>query len=355
MSRIPQGNMGVPFLETTPHRRRNPLTGEWVLVSPHRALRPWQGQVERGNREVLPTYDPQCYLCPGNERAKGHRNPQYSSTFVFENDFAALRADVEAERYDRDGLLVGTVERGVCRVVCFSPDHSMTLARMSDKTIEEVVETWTREFVELDARGDFRSVLIFENRGEMMGASNPHPHCQIWATESLPVEVEKEVNAQRQYYDDTHACMLCRYLAFEDQADERLICSNDSFTVVTPFWAVWPFETLLISRRHVSALDELSDAEKGELAAILRRITVRYDNLFESPFPYTLGFHQRPSGVGDTSFHLHAHFYPPLLRSATVRKFMVGFEMLGNPQRDITPESAAERLRSISETHYLSR
>lgn len=312
--------------------------------------------MERGTTEARPTYDPACYLCPGNERANGHRNPQYASTFVFENDFAALRENVETETCDREGLLVAAVERGVCRVVCFSPDHSLTLARMSVPAIGEVVETWTREFGELGARENIRSVLIFENRGEMMGASNPHPHCQIWATESLPVEVEKEVRAQRQYYDGAKACMLCRCLALEEQAGERVVCSNQNFTVLVPFWAVWPFETIVIPRRHVTALDALSNTEREGLADILQRITGRYDNLFASPFPYTMGFHQRPTDGGPHgSFHMHAHFYPPLLRSATVRKFMVGFEMLGNPQRDITPEAAAERLRSVPETHDLSR
>ncbi len=341
-------------LQQHPHRRYNPLTREWVLVSPHRTQRPWQGQVERPAQELLPTYDPSCYLCPGNARAGGVRNPDYQSTFVFDNDFAALQMDVPPARLDTSGLLIAASERGICRVVCFSPDHSLTLARMEVPAIRHVVDTWTEQYLELGAVEAISSVQIFENRGEMMGASNPHPHCQIWASESLTNELARENSAQLSYSHERAACLLCDYLAIERKAAARIICENDAFTALVPFWAVWPFETMILSRRHSAALDEFSDDERTALADILNRITTRYDNLFETSFPYTMGFHQRPTdGQAYPHFHFHAHFYPPLLRSATVKKFMVGFEMLGTPQRDITAESAAERLRALSETHYL--
>lgn len=343
-------------LKQHPHRRYNPLTREWVLVSPHRTQRPWQGQVEKPAQELLPTYDPSCYLCPGNARAGGVRNPDYQSTFVFDNDFAALRMDVPLAQLDTSGLLIAVSERGICRVVCFSPDHSLTLSRMEVPAIRHVVDTWTEQYLELGAIDVISSVQIFENRGEMMGASNPHPHCQIWASESVTNELARENSAQLGYRDDRGSCLLCDYLAIERGTEERIVCENDAFTAVVPFWAVWPFETMILSRRHCTALDEFSDDERTALADILKRITTRYDNLFETSFPYTMGFHQRPTdGQAYPHFHFHAHFYPPLLRSATVKKFMVGFEMLGGPQRDITPESAAERLRELSEQHFATR
>ncbi|MFN7947192.1 MAG: UDP-glucose--hexose-1-phosphate uridylyltransferase [Blastocatellia bacterium] len=341
-------------LKQHPHRRYNPLTREWVLVSPHRTQRPWQGQVEKPAQELLPAYDPSCYLCPGNARAGGVHNPDYQSTFVFDNDFAALRMDVPPAQLDTSGLLIAASERGICRVVCFSPNHSLTLSRMEVPAIRHVVDTWTEQYLELGAIDVINSVQIFENRGEMMGASNPHPHCQIWASQSITNELARENSAQLGYSEQRAACLLCDYLAIERQAAERIVCENDAFTAIVPFWAVWPFETMILSRRHSTALDESSDDERTALADILKRITTRYDNLFETSFPYTMGFHQRPTdGQAYPHFHFHAHFYPPLLRSATVKKFMVGFEMLGGPQRDITPESAAERLRTLSETHYL--
>jgi UDPglucose--hexose-1-phosphate uridylyltransferase len=336
-----------------PHRRRNPLTGEWVLVSPHRTERPWLGQVERVAPELLPTYEPTCYLCPGNERADGARNPAYTSTFVFDNDFAALRMDAPEARIEKAELLVAASERGLCRVVCFSPDHSLTLARMTVPAIRQVVDTWTEQYVELSATEAISSVQIFENRGEMMGASNPHPHGQIWASESMPDQLKREVLTQSDYHREKASCLLCDYLTIELQAAERLVIENDSFVALVPFWAVWPFETMILSRRHLSAFDEFSDDEPTALADLLKRLTTRYDNLFEISFPYTMGFHQRPTdNQPHPGFHFHAHFYPPLLRSATVRKFMVGFEMLGGPQRDITAESAAERLRQSSEQRF---
>jgi UDPglucose--hexose-1-phosphate uridylyltransferase len=337
-----------------PHRRLNPLTREWVLVSPHRTQRPWQGQVEKTAREERPSYDPKCYLCPGNERAGGHRNPRYTSTFVFENDFAALKPDVPDSRTDEAGLLVTESERGQCRVLCFSPDHSLTLARMPTPAITKVVDMWAGQYEELGALDYVSSVQIFENRGEMMGASNPHPHGQVWASRTLPNELAKEDASQRAYGEAGGGCLLCDYLAVERREGSRVVCENESFSALVPFWAAWPFETMIVSRRHFGSINEFGAEERAALADVLKRLTTRYDNLFETSFPYTMGFHQRPTdGRERPYFHLHAHFYPPLLRSATVRKFMVGFELLGTPQRDITAESAAERLRSLSEKHYL--
>ncbi len=342
-------------LKEHPHRRFNPLTREWVLVSPHRAKRPWQGQTEAVVKTAGVSYDPSCYLCPGNIRAGGHRNPAYTSTFVFDNDFAALLPETPGGEHDEGGLLVARSERGQCRVVCFSPDHSLTLARMTPEQIRPVVDTWAAQFEELLAKPFINYVQIFENRGEMMGCSNPHPHCQIWAAETLPNEPAKEQSALAEYAAERHSCLLCDYLAREQKLGERIVCENESFALLVPFWAVWPFETILISKRHVTGLDTLNGAERDGLASLLRRCGARYDNLFTCSFPYTMGFHQRPAGVDNGVWHLHAHYYPPLLRSATVRKFMVGFEMLAEPQRDITPETAAARLRELSEVHFLDR
>jgi UDPglucose--hexose-1-phosphate uridylyltransferase len=336
------------------HRRFNPLTREWLVVSPHRTNRPWQGQQEKANREIPPKYDPECYLCPTNKRAGDHKNPDYKSTFVFDNDFAALQPDVPVGEINIDNLLIAKSERGICRVLCFSPDHSLTLARMDRGEIKIVVDEWAKQYVELGSKDFISHVQIFENRGEMMGASNPHPHCQIWATESLPNEPTKEINAQREYAEKKDSCLLCDYLKLEQGRSERLVFENESFTVLVPFWAVWPFEVMIISKEHRLSIDEFTGSERSTFADALKRLATRYDNLFLTPFPYSMGFHQKPTDGGDYSFtHFHAHFYPPLLRSATVRKFMVGFELLGTPQRDITAESAAERLRGLSEIHYL--
>jgi UDPglucose--hexose-1-phosphate uridylyltransferase len=336
-------------LQTHPHRRYNPLTREWVLVSPRRSERPWQGQIEEAQTPRLPEYDPDCYLCPGNERAGGARNPLYRGTFVFDNDFAALRPETAAEEYE-DGILIAEAEAGICRVVCFSPRHDLTLSAMEAGDLRGVIEAWVDQFRELGAMPAINSVQIFENRGAMMGASNPHPHCQIWAEKSLPNETAQEVNSQRDYRARRRSCLLCDYAATELMKEERVVCQNEDFAVVVPFWAVWPFETLVIGKRHTTGLDQLGDSERDSLGGMLQQLTSAYDRLFEAPFPYTMGLHQRPTdGEDHLECHLHAHFFPPLLRSATVRKFMVGYEMLAMPQRDITAEQAAAHLREVSD------
>jgi UDPglucose--hexose-1-phosphate uridylyltransferase len=344
------------LLQEVPHRRYNPLTREWVLVSPHRTKRPWLGKVETTASADLPSYDPTCYLCPGNERAGGARNPQYTKTFVFDNDYAAILPDAPDFAVDDGGLLVAHAERGIPRVMCFSPRHDLAIPRMSLDAIAELIAVWTEQYCSLGEIDWVRHVQIFENRGALMGASNPHPHCQVWGTASVPVVPVKELAAFREYSDTKSACLLCDYLRLELQRGERVICENDAFAVLVPFWAVWPFETMVISKRHFSSLAELTGEERKSLADILRRVTIRYDNLFETSFPYSMGFHQRPTDGGDyAAWHFHAHYLPPLLRSATVQKFMVGFELLGNPQRDITAESAAKRLHDLPEIHYLER
>jgi UDPglucose--hexose-1-phosphate uridylyltransferase len=341
-------------LKQHPHRRFNALNGEWVLVSPHRTQRPWQGRVEKPASEPPPAYDPACYMCPGNERATGARNPAYTSTYVFDNDYPALVPNVPEDEAkaggDDKGLLIARPERGICRVVCFSPRHDLTLAGMQAADLRRVVDTWTGQYLELGALPFINHVQIFENRGVLMGASNPHPHGQIWANAHLPNEPAKEQSRQSAYRHDHASCLLCDYLAIEQELGDRLVIGNAAFAALVPFWAIWPFETVLISRRHLTGLDELSSDERDALADILRRLAVRYDHLFDISFPYSMGFHQRPTdGDPHPEWHLHAHFYPPLLRSATVRKYMVGYEMLGTPQRDITPETAAARLREMKE------
>ncbi len=335
-----------------PHRRRNPLTGEWTLVSPQRLERPWQGRLETTTSPAAVTYDPACYLCPSNKRAGNKRNPEYSAVFVFDNDFPALRSDTPAASLDRKGLLSAQTERGICRVVCFSPRHDLTISRMDVGAITVVVDTWCEQYRALGDLPFIDNVQIFENRGEMMGASNPHPHCQIWANQTTPNEVVAETAAQSAYKRENGSCLLCDYLALE-RGSERMVCENESFIVVVPFWAIWPFETLVIGKRHTTGWDELSPTERTALADILRQITIRYDNLFEMSFPYSMGFHQRPTDLKPYDFwHLHAHYYPPLLRSASIKKFMVGYELLAGPQRDLTPESAAEKLRTLSPIRY---
>ena len=340
-----------------PHRRWNPLRQAWVLVSPHRTQRPWQGEVSQKPAPSAVAYDPHCYLCPGNQRAGGASNPAYEAVFSFENDYAALLPDSPAEAEQPvSPLLKQEPARGVCKVLCYHPDHSLTLARMIRPEIRRVVDAWTAEYEQLGNRDWIEHVQIFENRGAMMGASNPHPHGQIWATGFVPDEPATELKAQGEYLAQTGHCLLCDYLAAEETSGERVIFANEHFTALVPYWAVWPFEVLLLSRRHLGALTQMNGEERDGLADVLKRLTTRYDNLFETSFPYTMGFHQTPTdGEAHPESHFHAHFYPPLLRSATVRRFMVGFEMLAMPQRDITPEDAAERLRACSEEHFWPR
>ena len=340
-------------LSVHPHRRFNPLNGEWLFVSPHRTERPWQGKVEETSLRERPEYDPGCYLCPGNVRAGNARNPAYASTFVFDNDFGALLPSTPAKKVRRGNLIIAEGEAGMSRVVCFSPRHNRTLAEMDSGEIRSVVDVLAEEYQILGSKPFVNHVQIFENKGEMMGCSNPHPHCQIWAERTIPVEPVKEIHQMLAYRRAHRRCLLCDYVSLEMKLGERIVCVNEEFVVIVPFWAVWPFETIVVSRRHYGSLTGMRDRERDYLADIIRRITVRYDNLFRISFPYSSGFHQSPTdGTKHPESHLHMHFFPPLLRSATVRKFMVGYEMLANPQRDITAESAAARLRDLSEIHY---
>jgi UDPglucose--hexose-1-phosphate uridylyltransferase len=339
-----------------PHRRFNPLKQEWVLVSPHRTQRPWQGRIEEAATPPGLKYDPSCYLCPGNARAGGVRNPEYQTTFVFENDFPALLPRVPESQLQKDDLIIAAGEQGLCQVVCFSPEHDLTVARMEVPALRMVVDVWTDLYRQLGAEPWTNHVQIFENRGALMGASNPHPHCQVWSNASLPNEAVRELEAQSAYRAQHLRCLLCSYLELELREQARIVVENDGFIALVPFWAIWPFETLVISRRHLGGMDQFNQADGDAMADILKRVTTRYDNLFETSFPYSMGFHQRPTdGMPHPEWHFHAHFYPPLLRSATVQKFMVGYEMLATPQRDITPESAAERLRAVGEIHFRER
>lgn len=334
-----------------PHRRRNALTGDWVLVSPHRMKRPWQGKQETPARETRPAYDPKCYLCPGNERAGGEQNPPYTGTYVFDNDFAAILPDRGPDPEDEGDLMRAEPVSGTCRVICFSPRHDWTLPEMPLPAIRGVVDVWAAQTEELGAR--YRWVQVFENKGEIMGCSNPHPHGQIWSSDSLPNEAAKEDRQQREYHQAHGAPLLLDYLDRESRENERLVVDNEHWAALVPYWATWPYEILLLPRRPVRRLPELDGTERDALADILKRLLTRYDNLFEVSFPYSMGWHGAPGKEGDDAhWQLHAHFYPPLLRSATVKKFMVGYEMLAEAQRDLTPEQAAERLRGLSEVHF---
>ena len=335
-----------PLLLDRPHRRFNALTGEWVFVSPQRNQRPWQGRIESRPAATRPRYDPQCYLCPGNERANGERNPPYSSTHVFTNDFPAFLPDRPEQDVGDHPLLQARAQAGTCRVVCFSPRHDLTLAQMPDAEIRAVLDTWAAQVTELGQH--WRWVQVFENKGELMGCSNPHPHGQIWASDFIPTEVAKEL-AQQEHWSAAHGGqpLLLEYVALEARAGDRVVVENADWLVVVPWWAVWPFETLLLPRRHVTSLPELTSMERDSLAEIFGRLLRAYDNLFGVSFPYSGGWHGAPTGSSGpcAGVQLHAHFYPPLLRSATVKKFMVGYEMLAEAQRDLTAEQAAERLR----------
>ncbi len=341
-------------LFNNPHRRFNPLTGDWILVSPQRTQRPWQGQQEAPPQDNRPQHDSNCYLCPGNERAGGHKNPQYKDTFVFTNDFAALLPDIPTLSGERDDLFKAESVQGTSRVICFSARHDLTLAEMAKEDIKKVIDLWAEQVSELGLK--YRWVQIFENRGEIMGASNSHPHGQIWASDALPNEPFKENQNQLAYSEKKHSNLLLDYLGKEIEEQQRIIIENEHWVVLTPFWAVWPYETMLLPKRHILRLPDISANEREALADILKGILVRYDNLFQVSFPYTMGWHGAPFGGDDVKhWQLHAHFYPPLLRSATVKKFMVGYEMLSEAQRDITAEQAAERLRKLPDIHFRSR
>jgi len=339
----------------TTHRRRNPLNGQWVLVSPHRANRPWLGQVEKPSLPKLPDYDPNCYLCPGNTRTSGKTNDDYQSTFVFDNDFPALlpSGDEPKNSLKKSELFQAEDESGNCRVVCFSPKHNLSLPEMSVANITRIVNTWAEQIRELSNETNIQYVQVFENKGEVMGCSQPHPHSQIWATKHIPNEPFLETVEQSKYFKKHRNCLLCDYLDQERNNKIRIVIENEHFTALVPFWAVWPFEILLIANDHIASMPMLSPSQRIGLADIMKKITIKYDNLFESSFPYSMGFHGEPGdGEEHQEWHFHGHYYPPLLRSATVKKFMVGFEMLAMPQRDITAETAAEMLRNLSDTHY---
>ncbi|MDG2949100.1 galactose-1-phosphate uridylyltransferase [Exercitatus varius] len=337
-----------------PHRRYNPLTDQWVLVSPHRAKRPWQGQQEKVNEEQKPTHDPNCYLCPRNKRITGEPNPDYRKPYVFRNDFSALLQDTPAPEENIDPLFRTAPARGESRVICFSPDHSKTLPLLTVDEINEVIKVWQQQLQELGQT--YPWVQIFENKGAAMGCSNPHPHGQIWANSFLPNEVAREDINQRKYYQQQGSVLLVDYAKRELEQKERIVVETEHWLALVPYWAVWPFETLLLPKTHVKRLTELSAEQAQDLAVILKKLTTKYDNLFEISFPYSMGFHAAPfNGEDNEHWQLHAHFYPPLLRSATIRKFMVGYEMLGESQRDLTAEQAAARLRELSEVHYQLR
>ena len=343
----------MPSQPNAPHRRFNPLRRQWVLVSPQRTQRPWQGEVGTASAFGGPSYDPACYLCPGNARAGGAHTPAYDHVYVFDNDYAAILPQSSELPPTSSPLLRAEEEHGRCRVLCFHPNHSLTIPRMEQADVERVVHAWVEQDRELSADPAIHYVQIFENRGAMMGASNPHPHGQIWATGHVPDEPAAEAAAQGEYFAAHGTPLLGDYAALELREQVRLVCQNDYFLSVVPWWAVWPFETLVLPREPISMLQEFSAGQRAGLADILQQVTTRYDNLFETSFPYTMGFHGAPcDGAQHLGFVWHAHFYPPLLRSATVKKFMVGFEMLGMPQRDITAEGAAERLRAVPAVHF---
>ncbi|MFE7084766.1 UDP-glucose--hexose-1-phosphate uridylyltransferase [Sphingobacterium spiritivorum] len=345
-------NLNLSFSDI-PHSRINMLTGEKVLISPHRSKRPWQGQIEDLPADNRPAYDPKCYLCAGNVRADGAINPPYKESFVFVNDFSALLPDVASGTENEEGLLVAEAERGICKVISFTPRHDLTLPEMDISSIKAVVDVWQSEFDTLSQEEWIRYIQIFENKGSIMGCSNPHPHGQIWAQGSLPVEIRKETEQQRLYFEKNGVSLLGNYLQLELRKKERILINNQHFVALVPYWASWPYETMIISKRHIQSIAEFTEEEKLDLATTLQELTIRYDNLFKTSFPYSAGMHQAPVNSGDyPEWHWHMHFYPPLLRSATVKKFMVGYELLANPQRDITPEYAAEKLRELSDIHY---
>ena len=336
-----------------PHRRYNPLLDEWILVSPQRAKRPWQGQNEAISDEKKPEYDETCYLCPGNHRITGGTNPNYESCYVFDNDFPALLKDEVSSDVAQEDLFKINPERGINRVICFSPKHNVTLAEMQVPEIENVVRVWKEQYLELGAISYINHVQIFENKGSVMGCSNPHPHGQIWAQSSLPSQVKRTQDNLLKYFQKTGKSLLKDYLESELQKKERIIAENEHFVLLVPFWATWPYETMIISKRHFSSIAEITEEEIKSYAEMIQIITVKYDNLFKTSFPYSAGIHQAPTdGLDHEEWHFHMHFYPPLLRSATVKKFMVGYELLAEAQRDLTAEQSAEILRNLSIQHY---
>jgi UDPglucose--hexose-1-phosphate uridylyltransferase len=341
------------MLQQYTHRRFNILNGDWILVAPHRTKRPWQGQVEESSKKKSLTFDPECYLCPGNTRANGSVNPDYKSTYSFINDFSSLTENIPEFDTNASDLLISKSERGICKVVCFSPKHDLTLAEMELPEIETVVRMWREEYKNLGALPFINYVQIFENRGEIMGASNPHPHGQIWAQETIPVEPAKEQEQQRRYQSINNSSLLLDYVNLELEKKERIIYENAGFVVLVPFWAIWPYETMILPKRKVQNLMQFTPAEVMQLADALKNLTVRYDNLFKISFPYSAGIHQAPTdGKAHDEWQFHMHFYPPLLRSATIKKFMVGYEMLANPQRDITAETSASILRELPAVRF---
>lgn len=349
-------NTSQDFDIQQPHSRLNILTGDWVLVSPHRTKRPWQGKIEDLPADDRPEYDPKCYLCPSNSRADGATNPAYNESFVFKNDFSALLADSPTNEINNSNLLVAKGQKGICKVISFSPKHNLTLPELSLAEITKVVDVWQNEFNQLASTEWIKHIQIFENKGEIMGCSNPHPHGQIWAQSNVPPEIAKETASQKKYFAINKTSLLKAYLEIELEKDERIVFQNKHFAVLVPFWAVWPYETIIISKRHINSIAYFNDDEKAALAEAIKVLTTKYDNLFQTSFPYSAGMHQAPVNSGNhPEWHWHMHFYPPLLRSATVKKFMVGYEMLASPQRDITPEQAANQLKDLPIIHYKNK
>ncbi|XP_063604026.1 galactose-1-phosphate uridylyltransferase-like isoform X3 [Penaeus indicus] len=336
------------------HVRFNPLRGDWILVSPHRMKRPWAGQVEKPVGEDIPAHDPKNPLCPGVVRPNGEVNPNYESTFVFTNDFPAMLEEVPAPEESNDPLFQASPARGTCRVMCFHPKSNLTLPLMTCQEIKTVIDEWIKQMLDLGKK--YTWVQIFENKGAVMGCSNPHPHCQIWASSFMPNEPKLKDTNQKDYFAKYGRPMLMDYVNRELEKKERLVVTNDDWVVVVPYWAVWPYETMVLPRRHVSRMTDLTETEKTSLADIVKKLTTKYDNLFECSFPYSMGWHGAPTGpcLQDDVQHwvFHGCYYPPLLRSATVKKFMVGYEMLAQAQRDLTAEQAADKLRVLPEVHY---
>lgn len=339
-------------LEEFPHRRYNILNGEWILVSPHRNKRPWQGKNDEPLEHIITHYDPNCYLCPRNHRANGEQNSNYSGPYSFVNDFSALLPET-SQLSESTGLLKAKTEAGICKVVCFSADHAASMATLSIPQITDVVLLWQKEYSNMGRLKNINYIQIFENKGAVMGCSNPHPHGQIWAQESLPTEVLKKQQKQEEYWSIHHKSLLLTYISQETEQNKRIIAQNEAFIAMVPYWAAWPFEVMILPLNHYQHIGQLSLNENKLFAAIIKIVTVKYDNLFKTSFPYSCGIHQAPTdGLPHSEWHFHMSFYPPLLRSASIKKFMVGYEMFAESQRDITPERAAQLLREQSEIHY---